>query len=86
MGTSENYTNVTTVMLSLIDVNDNSPIFVNSNPKVLNVIEGNEEKLVVASFTATDEDSGDYGLVGYELEDDRNGTFAIVNMTVRSRP
>ncbi|BFZ17964.1 hypothetical protein BsWGS_21003 [Bradybaena similaris] len=68
---------VATVSLTIIDVNDNSPQFP-VQPKIFNVSEDEPIGYVIANITATDVDSGDFGVVVFSLEDNGlDGTFNI---------
>lgn len=64
------------------DVNDNSPVFLDSTPTSVNITEHSPNGTEVTTFSATDADSGDFGKVEYSLEDDIEGSFRIDPDTV----
>lgn len=58
------------------DLNDNEPMFV--QPMIeFNIYENSLENTVVAKFTATDADSGQFGTVFYRLINGDEGKFSI---------
>ncbi|CAG5132579.1 unnamed protein product, partial [Candidula unifasciata] len=68
---------VATVTLTILDVNDNSPQFPDQ-PRAFNVSEDAPLGHVIATITATDADSGDFGQIVFSLEDNGlDGTFNI---------
>ncbi|KAK7476781.1 hypothetical protein BaRGS_00032008, partial [Batillaria attramentaria] len=81
ISTAEQFNSSTTVTVFLEDMNDNTPVFVNEQKKV-NVTEHSKNDTVLATFTATDADSGEFGKVIYSLEEGQGqGKFAIGNIT-----
>ncbi|XP_041364318.1 cadherin-23-like [Gigantopelta aegis] len=75
--TDEHYNNSATVTLTITDVNDNSPQFSNESVH-FNVSEDAANDTIIGSVHATDDDSGDYGTVFYELENESgNSQFGI---------
>ncbi|XP_076459464.1 cadherin-23-like isoform X2 [Babylonia areolata] len=75
--TSEKYYNLTTIVLTITDMNDNSPVFADNQAEEVNVTEHAPRDTPLATFTATDLDSGDFGTVAYSLENDYSGRFGI---------
>ncbi|XP_071996671.1 protocadherin Fat 4-like isoform X3 [Engystomops pustulosus] len=74
------YTAVTTVIVTVMDINDNFPVFspfINSNVKCLE----NMNLQNLANITATDRDIGDNGAITYSLENDYGSTFLINSST-----
>lgn len=59
------------------DVNDNSPVCP-SQPLSFSVPENETEHPDIGQLVATDEDSGDNGLLKYTLTDNSIGTFSSV--------
>nr|KAG5692029.1 hypothetical protein BaRGS_026882 [Batillaria attramentaria] len=80
--TADTFIGSTTVTVFLEDANDNSPVFdLTLQPSDVTVTEHEALGTVLATFTATDADSGDYGSVSYSLEDDMDGKFAMDPIT-----
>ena len=69
ISTTEQYSNTTTVILTIVDMNDNSPVFLPNQTTDVEVTEHETLGVVLATFSATDDDTGDYGTVEYYLED-----------------
>ena len=85
--TSESNSNTTTVILTIEDMNDNSPIFIFPDGQAttaVNVTEHETHGVVLATFTATDADSGNFGTLYYYLEKEAetHGKFAINESSV----
>lgn len=76
VGTTERLSSTATVILFIEDMNDNSPIFTAGQQTTLNVSE-NKENVKLATYTATDRDSGDFGTVRYSLENNPSSNFYI---------
>lgn len=74
--TAERFSNTTTVILTIEDMNDNSPVFMPNQTTAVNVVENEKPGVVLATFSATDADDGNYGTVSYSLEDGL-GKFAM---------
>ncbi|KAL8565515.1 hypothetical protein ACOMHN_049491 [Nucella lapillus] len=74
--TREPYLNTTTVILTIEDMNDNSPVFLPNQTRAVNVTENEKSGVVLAKFSATDADDGDFGTISYSLEDGL-GKFTI---------
>lgn len=75
--TSEKFSNFTTIILSILDMNDNSPYFPENQTTLVNVTEHSTNGTLLATLTATDKDSGAYGTIAYSLEDNFGGRFGI---------
>lgn len=69
------------INVTIIDVNDNNPIFTKFQTPV-EVSEGENVGYVVTVVEATDKDSGVYGTVGYFLNNDGGGHFEINQTSV----
>ena len=82
--TVEKNSNTTTVILTIEDMNDNSPVFSPGQTTAVNVTENEAPGVALATFKATDADSGNFGTVSYYLEDDL-GKFAIQEQSVRTQ-
>ncbi|XP_078600673.1 protocadherin Fat 4-like [Branchiostoma floridae x Branchiostoma japonicum] len=68
-----------TVTITVTDVNDYVPLFLNS-PFVAHVMENdNNVPQFVTQISAQDEDSGTMGQVDYYLPDDKDGKFSITS-------
>ncbi|XP_046558201.1 protocadherin-like wing polarity protein stan [Haliotis rubra] len=67
----EKHSSTVSVLVHIIDTNDNSPVFNNSYN--FNISEGDTVGTTVGVVTATDADSGDFGKVFYVMEDDNAG-------------
>lgn len=72
------------MILIITDMNDNSPVFSPDQPTAVNVTEHETPGVVLATFTATDVDSENFGTVSYYLEDD-NPKFDIDEQSVRTQ-
>ena len=57
---------ITSVTITVTDVNDNSPVFT-SDSFLLSVLEEQATGLFIATITADDVDAGDSGIVSYAL-------------------
>ena len=66
--------------ITLLDVNDNSPSFMDASVKV-NVLESRDTGSVVLTALATDADSGINGIVQYMLEPDFGANLFQLNLT-----
>lgn len=64
------------------DLNDNEPIFEPLNMSEFNIYENSPENTVVAKFTATDADSGQFGTLFYRLISGDEGKFYLDSQTV----
>jgi hypothetical protein len=62
-------------------MNDNSPVFRNTSQTDITVYE-NVQNDPLVTYTATDQDSGEFGIVRYSLENNQTGHFAIDPVTV----
>lgn len=73
-----------TVIVSVLDANDNYPVFDPFNVS-FSVAENEKVGFVVTTFRAEDEDSGDFGAVFFTLSgsDSTGGSFAIGENSVR---
>ncbi|XP_071787614.1 protein dachsous-like [Asterias amurensis] len=71
---------LTQVNISIVDINDNSPQFV-SNREVVVVPESTSIGSDIFIATATDRDSGDFGLLRYKLVLNPGNTFSIHRVT-----
>ncbi|CAL1540134.1 unnamed protein product [Lymnaea stagnalis] len=69
-------TAITTVLVNVLDENDNSPVFDKSVYKK-NVLEDVKPGTTVLTVTATDPDLGQNGLVTYSLGNETDGYFQI---------
>ena len=74
--------NVITIKIFIIDVNDNAPVF-EIDPVFLKVHENTAEGTVIYTFTATDADSGVNGTVKYEIQNPSSDNLAIDSDTGR---
>ncbi|XP_059163821.1 cadherin-23-like [Physella acuta] len=75
-------TSQATVVLTILDTNDNSPEFP-TQPNRFNVSEDVKPGYIVATIVATDRDSEDFGRVVFSLEDDSvDGKFNITSSGV----
>ena len=72
------------MILIITDMNDNSPVFSPDQPTAVNVTEHETPGVVLATFTATDVDSENFGTVSYYLED-HNPKFDIDEQSVRTQ-
>nr|XP_002734103.1 PREDICTED: cadherin-23-like [Saccoglossus kowalevskii] len=70
------YTSTASVIISIVDINDNSPEFA-SDRYDGTVEDGTGAGHVVLTVTATDEDSGENGRISYHLTDNTTNLFAI---------
>lgn len=71
-----------TVEVTVLDVNDNQPVF-NTYNKIYNVAENAVQGTSVATVAATDADSGDFGRLYYTLQvTNDDGCFIINKWTV----
>ena len=59
-----------TVVLNLLDANDNSPVFPPTQPRSFSVSEDAKPGEVIGTVTAEDADSGMFGTVTFSLETD----------------
>ncbi|KAL8569615.1 hypothetical protein ACOMHN_057182 [Nucella lapillus] len=75
--TREQFFNFTTVIVAILDMNDNSPYFAENQTTRVNVTENASSGKLLATLTATDRDSGAFGTVDYILEDNFGGRFSI---------
>ncbi|XP_028399940.1 protocadherin Fat 4-like isoform X2 [Dendronephthya gigantea] len=79
--TSEKRETNTTVVITILDVNDNPPVFKKSVYEA-SVGEFATSPHPVGTVSATDEDSGEFGEITYMIiHDDDNGNFTINNKT-----
>ena len=69
-------TTLTTIHVSIIDVNDNSPVFQKERYEVA-LMENTTRGQTVLILNATDRDEGDNGLISYQLVNDFGGKFRI---------
>ena len=67
------------VTIGVIDVNDNAPVFSMSG-YTAQVAEHSDINTLVANISATDDDSGTFGMISYALEG-TNGVFRIDSIT-----
>ncbi|XP_076448042.1 cadherin-23-like isoform X2 [Babylonia areolata] len=67
--TAEAFSNTTTIVLTIEDMNDNSPVFPPGQTTAVTVTEHAAPGMVLATFTATDADGGEFGTISYSLED-----------------
>lgn len=76
---SGNLTSMTMVTIKILDFNDNAPVF-DPLPATILISDEGQQKLV--SLSASDEDSGDNGLVNYSLAhvETVNATVSIVTV------
>ena len=58
--------NQTTVLINILDVNDNDPIFVKDEYK-FHIEENNQRNISIGRVHATDKDDGQNGLISYYL-------------------
>ncbi|KAI8519523.1 hypothetical protein Bbelb_027800 [Branchiostoma belcheri] len=76
----EHFCSNVTVLVTLEDTNDNSPVF--SQAKYdLSVAENSPDGTVVGTIMATDLDSGEFGTIKYSLQGSGCDRFAINNLT-----
>lgn len=71
---------LTQVNISIVDINDNSPQFP-SNKEVVVVPESTAVDSIIFIATATDRDSGDFGLLRYKLVQNPDDKFSIHRVT-----
>ncbi|XP_078578476.1 cadherin-related family member 1-like isoform X1 [Branchiostoma floridae x Branchiostoma japonicum] len=77
---AEHYSSNATVLVTLEDTNDNSPVFSQSKYD-LSVAENSPDGTVVGTITATDLDSGQFAAVTYSLQGSGTDKFAVNNLT-----
>ncbi|CAD5123767.1 DgyrCDS12075 [Dimorphilus gyrociliatus] len=65
--TNEEYSNTATIIVQVIDINDNWPVFDNSDPYVVSILENSPINTFVANISATDKDSGTLGEISYYI-------------------
>ena len=73
----------TTVFITVIDANDNTPIFVNHS-STFTVPEDAGNDTHVATLDANDRDIGQNGLITYKIQNGDFGKFRINSTVVRS--
>ncbi|XP_053214575.1 cadherin-23-like [Panonychus citri] len=74
----EKFTSVANILVSVVDVNDNSPVFLQDNYRA-SVLETAKWPQIVLTVSATDRDSGPFGSIGYHLSGDGSDMFEINN-------
>ena len=80
MGTPSMSTS-TTVSISVIDVNDNPPVFSTNQMYEFRVSEDAPIEATVGNLEATDDDSGDFGAITYSIQaGDEGNHFRIVHL------
>ncbi|XP_035669276.1 cadherin-23-like isoform X2 [Branchiostoma floridae] len=77
---AEHYNSTATVLVTLEDTNDNSPVF-NQSKYDLSVAENSPDGTVVGTITATDLDSGEFAEIAYSLQGSGSEKFAVNNLT-----
>ncbi|XP_052284985.1 protocadherin Fat 4-like isoform X2 [Dreissena polymorpha] len=78
---SPSLTATTSIVVEILDVNDNSPVF-SINDHIIYVRENNNIDKVIHHIKATDEDSGKNGEVSLKIiNGDQNGTFLLESRT-----
>ncbi|XP_019639356.1 PREDICTED: cadherin-related family member 1-like [Branchiostoma belcheri] len=77
---AEHLSSNVTVLVTLEDTNDNSPVF-NQAKYDLTVAENSPDGTVVGTIMATDLDSGEFGIIKYSLQGSGCDRFAINNLT-----
>ncbi|CAL1530728.1 unnamed protein product [Lymnaea stagnalis] len=75
VGTRELFSGSTTIILNLLDINDNAPNF--DHPSYTYNISESVSFFRFPAITATDKDSGRNGQIKYRLEGDTDGKFTI---------
>ncbi|KAI8514962.1 hypothetical protein Bbelb_075530 [Branchiostoma belcheri] len=76
----EHFSSNVTVLVTLEDTNDNSPVF-NQSKYDLIVAENSPDGTVVGTITASDLDSGEYAEITYSLQGSGSDKFAVNNLT-----
>eukprot|EP00058_Branchiostoma_floridae_P001616 XP_002587104.1 hypothetical protein BRAFLDRAFT_130106 [Branchiostoma floridae] len=77
---AEHYNSTATVLVTLEDTNDNSPVF-NQSKYDLSVAENSPDGTAVGTITATDLDSGEFAEIAYSLQGSGSEKFAVNNLT-----
>ena len=72
--------NSTTVTITILDVNDNRPMFADGILTMLTIEEDTLMNTLITTITATDEDAGDNGIVTYSILEG-TGPFTIDEMS-----
>ncbi|CAH1246628.1 CDH23 [Branchiostoma lanceolatum] len=77
---AEHFSSNATVLVTLEDTNDNSPVF-NQSKYDLSVAENSPDGTSVGKIMATDLDSGEFGEITYSLQGSGSDKFAVNNVT-----
>ncbi|XP_015781899.1 cadherin-23 [Tetranychus urticae] len=74
----EKFTSIANILVSVSDINDNSPVFLQDVYRA-SIIETAKWPQIVLTVSATDRDSGSFGEIGYSLSGDGSDMFEIGN-------
>ncbi|CAH1246630.1 CDHR1 [Branchiostoma lanceolatum] len=77
---AEHFSSNATVLVTLEDTNDNSPVF-NQSKYDLSVAENSPDGTSVGTIMATDLDSGEFGEITYSLQGSGSDKFAVNKLT-----